>query len=812
MRAILSSSLALLAVGLWQPAAFAQTAPAPVVDDPGEDLATVLNEQVVSGASRVTESIETAPVTASTIRADDMRKFGIRTLAEALRFLSVGVFTYDGSNAVNNVTGARGVGINGDTNRHFLFIIDGSVASSNLGTTTGWSFGLPLEMIDTIEVILGPGSVLYGGNAMLGVINIKTKSARHMSGVHVFAEYGVSPSANASGHFASFGPSGDGTSPRVSASLGHVFTFLGQDAEFTGQAEWARNTLANTPIAAQSPSPATITGIGPVPQFGGTLGNYVIDSTAGGYARLKVGRLVINGQLSQGTQPLVGSGAGQVLPDGSPSTNSAWTITGARLNALYSFDAGSRVSGFVRPYVLADTYRSTRAGEMGSGLCPPGGTPGSRCEITNDFVVDHQGLELQGTWDILGDGTWQLLAGVDGRLQQTGNVNNAQDLASSKFFASIGSFDARGGSLGGYGQLRAQPWRWLGINAGVRADWYHTDATGLSSEPTSNPVGNGPLPSMDGSAVSPRGGVVLSPTSTTTIHASVGRAFRPPSALERYTTTAAVELAGDLKPETVTSFEVGLKQKFGAHRALLTGFVSQWDDMIGLGQGGSLGKVQFQDTGNIQNYGLNAAVEGSFGLQRFQYAASFTWGYARQTTPAPDLSALPAALAATATKEAPYAVNNIELQGAPALSGNARVSYDFQGIGPVAALAASVYGPTLTSFAYTNVLAVAESSNIPVFGYNWRSNINPKYTDPMVELRLTFTGVVPRMPAVRYRLMGSYLFSPAFSPNAFGVDPGGSVPTVANVPGLAYTPQATGQLYPSTVATVMAGLEFTLDP
>jgi outer membrane receptor protein involved in Fe transport len=834
MRAILTSSLVLLALGLWPAAALAQTATAPepppeaqpaapapparpsasatAEEASGEDLASVLNEQVVSGASRVTESIETAPVTASTIRADDMRKFGIRTLGEALRFLSVGVFTYDGSNAVNSVTGARGVGINGDTNRHFLFIIDGNVASSNLGTTTGWSFGLPLEMIDTIEVILGPGSVLYGGNAMLGVINIKTKSARHMDGVRVYAEYGVSPSASSSGHFGSFGPSGDGTSPRGSGSLGHVFTFFGQDAELTAQVEWAKNTLANAPIALQTPNPATINGVGAVPQFGGTLSNYVIDSNTGGYARMKVGRFVIDGQLNQGTQPLVGSGAGYVFPDGSPSVSSAWTITNARLDALYSFDAGPRVSGFVRPYVLADKYQSTRAGEMGSSGCPAGGTPGSRCAITNDFVVDHQGLELQGTWDMAGDGAWQLLAGVDGRLQQTGNVNNVQDLASSKYFAPLGSFDAQGVSLGAYGQLRAQPWKWLGINAGVRADWYHNEATGLSSEAASNPVVTGPLPSMDGSAVSPRGGVVVSPTSTTTLHASVGRAFRPPSALERYTTTAAVELAGDLKPETVTSFEVGIKQKFGAQRALLTGFVSQWYDMIGLGQGSALGKVQFQDTGNIQNYGINAAIEGSLGLQRFQYALSFTWGYARQTTPPPDVSGLPTALAATAQKEAPYAVNNIELQGAPALSGNARVSYDFQGWGPVAALATSVYGPTLTSFAYTNVLAIAQGSDIPVFGYNWRSNINPKYTDPMVELRLTLTGPIPQMPAVRYRLMGSYLFSSAFTPNGYGVDPGGSVPIVANVPGLAYTPQATGQLFPTTVATVMAGLEFTLDP
>jgi hypothetical protein len=60
--------------------------------------------------------------------------------------------------------------------------------------------------------------------------------------------------------------------------------------------------------------------------------------------------------------------------------------------------------------------------------------------------------------------------------------------------------------------------------------------------------------------------------------------------------------------------------------------------------------------------------------------------------------------------------------------------------------------------------------------------------------------------------MGSYLFSSALTPNAYGPQPGGSVPTVANVPGLAYVPESTGQLFPTAVATVMAGLEFNVDP
>jgi outer membrane receptor for ferrienterochelin and colicins len=44
--------------------------------------------------------------------------------------------------------------------------------------------GIPMEMVDHVEVIVGPGSVLYGSSAMLGVINVVTKDSRAFAGTH----------------------------------------------------------------------------------------------------------------------------------------------------------------------------------------------------------------------------------------------------------------------------------------------------------------------------------------------------------------------------------------------------------------------------------------------------------------------------------------------------------------------------------------------------------------------------------------------------------------------------------------------------
>src|SRR5450432_3699486 len=61
--------------------------------DDEEDLAGLLDEQVVSGASKTDELAKDAPGTTSVITAADMRRFGIRSLSEAIDFLGMGLVT-----------------------------------------------------------------------------------------------------------------------------------------------------------------------------------------------------------------------------------------------------------------------------------------------------------------------------------------------------------------------------------------------------------------------------------------------------------------------------------------------------------------------------------------------------------------------------------------------------------------------------------------------------------------------------------------------------------------------------------------------
>ncbi len=72
---------------------------------------------------------------------------------------------------------AYGFNSTGASNK-LLVLIDGRSVYSPLASTVFWeNVDIPLDDIERIEVISGPGGTLYGANAVNGVINIITRNA-----------------------------------------------------------------------------------------------------------------------------------------------------------------------------------------------------------------------------------------------------------------------------------------------------------------------------------------------------------------------------------------------------------------------------------------------------------------------------------------------------------------------------------------------------------------------------------------------------------------------------------------------------------
>jgi iron complex outermembrane recepter protein len=149
-----------------------------------EDL---MNIQVTS-ASKKAESLSSAPAAIFVITGEDIRRGGFSSVPDALRTVP-GLYVVQQSSHVWLVT-ARG--FSNEFNDKMLVLIDGRLVYSPTFGGVFWDVqDPPLEDIDRIEVIRGPGGTLWGANAVNGVINITTKEAAKTQGLLTASSAGI---------------------------------------------------------------------------------------------------------------------------------------------------------------------------------------------------------------------------------------------------------------------------------------------------------------------------------------------------------------------------------------------------------------------------------------------------------------------------------------------------------------------------------------------------------------------------------------------------------------------------------------------
>jgi outer membrane receptor for ferrienterochelin and colicins len=147
-----------------------------------------LNVPTVYAASKIEQKVTQAPALTTVVTADEVKKFGYRTLADILESVQGFNVSYDRD---YDFLGAEGISL-GDYNNRVLLLVDGHRVNNNLtdGAAIGNDFILDVDLIDRIEIIQGPGAILYGDNAFLGVVNVVTRQARQINGVETSFEYG----------------------------------------------------------------------------------------------------------------------------------------------------------------------------------------------------------------------------------------------------------------------------------------------------------------------------------------------------------------------------------------------------------------------------------------------------------------------------------------------------------------------------------------------------------------------------------------------------------------------------------------------
>lgn len=138
----------------------------------------------VYAASKYKQSAAEAPAAVTVLTQGDIRSFGWRTLGEVLGGVR-GVFTRN--DRTYTYLGVRGLNRPGDYSSRLLLLIDGVRANENVydSVLVGREFPIDVALIERVEFIPGPGSVIYGPNAVFGVINVITRNAASLRGQSV---------------------------------------------------------------------------------------------------------------------------------------------------------------------------------------------------------------------------------------------------------------------------------------------------------------------------------------------------------------------------------------------------------------------------------------------------------------------------------------------------------------------------------------------------------------------------------------------------------------------------------------------------
>jgi outer membrane receptor for ferrienterochelin and colicins len=177
MRVVWRQGLGLLLCFLAGPC-FAQQS-----DLTDKSLEELSNIQVYS-ASKHLQSASDAPSSVTVITADEIQKYGYRTLADILQSVRGFYITYDRD---YSFVGVRGFGRLGDWDTRFLVLIDGHRINNNVvgQAMVGSEFPLDVDLIERVEIIRGPSSSLYGAQAFLAVINVITRKPPQLKGLEL---------------------------------------------------------------------------------------------------------------------------------------------------------------------------------------------------------------------------------------------------------------------------------------------------------------------------------------------------------------------------------------------------------------------------------------------------------------------------------------------------------------------------------------------------------------------------------------------------------------------------------------------------
>jgi outer membrane receptor protein involved in Fe transport len=537
---------------------------------PAKDLTEASLEELsnikVYSASRRMQNTSDAPSSVTIVTAEEIQKFGYRTLADILRQVPGFYITYDRH---FSFAGVRGFGRLGDWNNRILVLVDGHRMNTNIfgHAMLGNEFPVDIDLIERVEIVLGPSSSLYGNNAFFGVINVVTRAPSQLHGWEV-----------------SFSP---GSFETFSGRASYGENYKGVEMLFSNTVYGSHGQTLFFP---EINSPITNNGI---------ARNTDEEDYDHAIAEIGYKGFKFQAVFSQREKRIPTGYVGTLFND--PRTHNF--DSHQYFDLTYHRTVGDAWQLELR--AAYDQYRLVVAEAVASG----------------PFGVDQ--FSNHGDWwsgeARISRSVWvkhQLTLGVEFR----DNLHKDQGLyssASNRLEEDLNS----GWDWGLYAQDEYAITHKLTLSAGIRHDRYPRGA--VIDKVTAQPPLFSALQSFGGST-NPRIGLIYHPYQKTTFKWLYGSAFRAPEVFETTPDVGpVVEDNFHLKPEKIHSFEIVAEQLFGRNFKFSANlFYNEISRLIGLQPGPNAGVQIFENSASAHATGSEisllgksaSGVEGSLNL------------------------------------------------------------------------------------------------------------------------------------------------------------------------------------------------------
>jgi iron complex outermembrane receptor protein len=422
MTSLVRRSL-VLAVLAGSTAAYAQGAsvdvqdlpPLPPAEDEPSSSATVLaaataEEDVVVGAAKREQTLGNVASAVTVITADRIRRFGYRTVAEALTGVA-GVYIQD--TRLTQQVGIRGLQIPGGFNSRILVLVDGATINEAWGAFAGvgWDGLVSIDDIARIEVIRGPVGAVYGTNAFFGIINIVTRGAAE--GSRAWGRVGV---GNINGAVATAGFAQGSVDKQIRGSV-LAMTRFGESSTIEAiQGEPLEADGANTLIAA------------------------VVGTYGGSFGQVRAYRALRESPFAP--------------YDSDPANDPPYELYNYQLlvEGGHTRELSKRLTVSARGYFTAYRFYDRIY------------------YAPDDVFLDYGdamtgGAEVRGRYDLRKDGKLGITAGAEANYNRTESRSYTEG-----DFANAAVVPLNFSIQGVYSELDGQPLPWLGFTAGLRFD------------------------------------------------------------------------------------------------------------------------------------------------------------------------------------------------------------------------------------------------------------------------------------------------------------------------------------------------------